>query len=56
MNNKRSPYNKTSRTSKDIIEMFRDYAPILCVYVMAEVFGRSVANIRYLKGVANGDN
>lgn len=55
MNNKVSPYNKTSDTSKGIINNYKAY-PSLSVEVVAKMFGRSIACVRYLKGVANGNN
>jgi len=53
MKYKRSPYNKTSDVSKTIINMFTEYPHLIRVSVMAKVFNRSVANVRFLKGVAN---
>lgn len=55
MNNKRSPYNKKSEMSKFLIRYFSEY-PDVSVSALAKGMNRSIAYVRYLKGVANGNN
>jgi hypothetical protein len=52
---KYSPYNKTSEMAKFIIDLFRRF-PNTNVNSVASACKRSVANVRYLKGVAYGNN
>ena len=55
MKNKRSPYNKKSDMSKFLINYFSAF-PNTRVDVLANGLNRSNAYVRYLKGVANGNN
>ena len=55
MNNKRSPYNKKSEMSKFLIRYFSAF-PNASVAILANGLNRSIAYVRYLKGVANGNN